>query len=85
MTDADNGGIAFFLDLLPGGWVVARIDAADRLVDRFHFGQMLGEPVLHRLQKDVGIVETAIDNVDGAAVERIEAWREGPDEAVPGW
>ena len=41
-----------------------------------HAGQVLGEPRLHLPQEDVGVVEAAIDQVHGLAVERVEARRQ---------
>jgi hypothetical protein len=35
-----------------------------------------GEPRLHLLQEDVGVVEAAIDQVHGLAVERVEPRRQ---------
>ncbi len=37
---------------------------------------MLGEPRLHLLEEDVGVVEAAVDQVDGLAVERVEPRRQ---------
>ena len=59
-------------DFLPGGRVVMQVDARDGLEDRAHAGHALGEPRLHLLEEDVGVVEAAIHEVDGLALERVE-------------
>src|SRR5215467_13325427 len=53
-----------------GRGVVLEIDARDRLEHRPHTRHVLAEPRLHLLEEDVGVVEAAVDQIDGLALER---------------
>ena len=75
MADAYDRRIAIGLDLFPGLGIVVAI--VIRQADQFggDTGHMRREPGLHLFQQFDGIIKTAIDQIDGLAVEGFETGR----------
>ena len=72
MADANNRGVALHLDLLPGGRIVLQIHARDWFVYRCDTRHMLGKPRLHLVQKHVGVIESAVNQIDRLMIQRGE-------------
>src|ERR1700728_3142618 len=77
MADADDGGIAVCLDLVPGFRIVLLIGRRQRHDPRLDVRHMRGEPCRDLLEQLDRIVESAIDQIDRLAVEAFEARRGG--------
>src|SRR5256885_2864918 len=59
----------------------------DALEHRLHARHVLGEPRLHLREEDIGVVEAAVDQIDGAAVQRVQTRRQrlgGDLRRIPG-
>ena len=71
VANADDSGVSLLLDFLVEGVVAFRVDI--RFTAYFHLGAgaMLCESLPHLAHEDVAVIEAAVDQVDGAAFERI--------------
>src|SRR5580704_5280390 len=77
MADADDGGVAVRLDLVPGFRIVLLIGRRQGHDPRLDVRHMRGEPRRDLLEQFDRIVEPAIDQIDRLAVEAFEARRCG--------
>src|SRR5580700_5059038 len=73
VADADDGGIAVRLDLVPGFRIVLLIGRGQRHDPRLDVRHMRGKPRRNLLEKLDRIVKPAIDQVDRLAVEAFKA------------